>query len=1843
VTFSATALAKTTVDSLAWGTSPGLAYTASDVTAMTSFTVVLKDSYGNKVASDNTTEVVLSVQTGTAGLGGNLTRTASAGVVTFNNITYTKAESLKVRVTKDLLTLDSGSIVVAPASIDATKSSIARSGTGISADGVTKATVTVTIKDRFGNPVSGKAVTLSSTGSNNTLGQPSGTTNSSGQITGTLKTTTAEEKTIKIDTPAELTSLSVNVTFVSTSVVAAKSSITGTTPVLADGVASSTVSINLKDTNSNNVSGVTPDFTATDTNSRNSYGVCTVTDSNGNSTCSLKSTKAESKDLSISSPVTKVGGSVVFVAGAAAQIAKASGDTQTGTVGVALANVYKVLVTDSNSNPVSGKVINWAVATGSGSLSGASSSTDASGHAQISHTLGQTAGSGNNTVIATIDGTATSVTFSASAVANSTIASFEWVTAPAVSYVASSSSFMPTFSLKLKDTYGNFITADNSSQVVLSVQTGTGSLGGTLTKTASAGVVTFNNIRYPKAEDLIIRATMGAVFIDSAVITVSPGSATVIGKASGDTQTGTVGVALADVYKVLVTDSNSNPVSGKVINWAVATGSGSLSGASSSTDASGHAQISHTLGQTAGSGNNTVIATIDGTATSVTFSASAVANSTIASFEWVAVPAATYIASSSLPMQTFSVKLKDSYGNTIISDSSSQLVLSVKTGLGTLGGGLTKSAVSGVVTFNDITYTKADSLKLHLERSGLFIDSGMISVSPGPANKLVFSKEPISGAAGLPFGTQPQVQIQDANGNTITDGPDSMALITMSLESGSGTLSGTLASAAFAGVADWSNLKIDAYGAGKMLRATKSSTIVSGGTGVLVQNSMLFLNPQNNPNVPTGLVATVGSGTSLSWTAADGATSYEVFRGTSSGSLSPISTPTSTTFLDSTGIAGTLYYYAIRSLSVSGFSAGTAEIQATPIGAFSLVSAVASGGDKVTLSWGLAPGATAYTVKYGTTSGSYPNTASTTAISPYDVTGLESGDYYFMVTATNSIGNGAALEASVEKMASLSTVTAPSTITLSNPQISPSVNNRPSFLIGGVDNADTVRLYSDECVTEVGSAVASGATVIVGLTNELTSDGITTYKAQRTSAGKQSGCSSASFTYNYTGLSVLSTYSNAPNWNDYIRYSSPVDDLNHQVNTACDGSEGGYSGEYFSDNATTGCIHGGERRKVSITGYSSCTNLSLTENLGVFAWSECVLESGVPTFFSQGLAPGKGLRDLISNSGQWKDNFVDVKYSTVSVARSNRTAPWFNNTIVNLASGSTNNSNSTSIKSLGTVGAIYFVETSGLKSYGYSIGADKVSLITLGNSKLSKYEPGKSNNFRTNDCGSSGANQDLLICIAAQKFLWIEANLEGIDPTSGFGASSGIYAKGMKFSRIHASSIGSTSAQATVGALKFESSVSNLISGLRMSHVGFGAQFTTTSKTNIVRNLAIANVQGNDSTTRSLDVSSSSFSNKFYDLRVSHHSTQSSAAHAIEIRGDRNVFLRTHISNIKGSGSGLGLGCSGSTNCASENKFIQFVVAGADDSGIFLNGESIKDNLFMNVSAVNNRNTSVFFQGGSASSPTGYTGNTFVSVASANTGRAFASAPSNLSGSGNQFIDLYIDQSARALDITQSGFGTRARSFIYGNLAQACGADSAAGNADTRTGDLLCEDPTSSSGDLSNGFAGKVSVDDSKNPADTNGFAASIGSGDGYLQFESFFRGLGLDGSNFPHSDQRGFALGNFRIWDFTANRTGNLFNRSYAGTTANDPLNSDGSACGGNTVKASDTFVHKGIAFLRNAIEIDGDHVGNDDGLCSSNENCLWSPHIGAYQGQGDISAGYCTITGPTLTGIKVFQYRAY
>jgi len=177
---------------------------------------------------------------------------------------------------------------------------------------------------------------------------------------------------------------------------------------------------------------------------------------------------------------------------------------------------------------------------------------------------------------------------------------------------------------------------------------------------------------------------------------------------------------------------------------------------------------------------------------------------------------------------------------------------------------------------------------------------------------------------------------------------------------------------------------------------------------------------------PAGPTATAGNAqVSLSWTASTGATSYNIYFGTSAGVTTANGTRiagiAATSYTHSGLTNGTAYYYVVTAVNASGESAPSTQVSATPsapppppVGAALQPPAgptATAGNAQVSLSWTASTGATSYNIYFGTSAG--VTTANGTRIAgitatSYTHSGLTNGTaYYYVVTAVNASGESA--------------------------------------------------------------------------------------------------------------------------------------------------------------------------------------------------------------------------------------------------------------------------------------------------------------------------------------------------------------------------------------------------------------------------------------------------------------------------------------------------------------------------------------------------------------------------------------------------------------------------------------------------------------------------------------------------------------------------------------------------------------------------------------------------------------------------------------------------------------------
>jgi hypothetical protein len=172
------------------------------------------------------------------------------------------------------------------------------------------------------------------------------------------------------------------------------------------------------------------------------------------------------------------------------------------------------------------------------------------------------------------------------------------------------------------------------------------------------------------------------------------------------------------------------------------------------------------------------------------------------------------------------------------------------------------------------------------------------------------------------------------------------------------------------------------------------------------------------PAAPTGLTAAPGdSQVTLSWTAASGAASYNVYRSTASGAETLLQSGVAGTTFTDTGLTnGTTYYYKVSAVNAAGESPLSAEVSATPQVvapvAPSNLGATAVSTTQINLTWtDNSTNETGFVVDQATNSSF--TTGLTTInlganVTSFSATGLVAGTtYWFRVRATNAGGTSA--------------------------------------------------------------------------------------------------------------------------------------------------------------------------------------------------------------------------------------------------------------------------------------------------------------------------------------------------------------------------------------------------------------------------------------------------------------------------------------------------------------------------------------------------------------------------------------------------------------------------------------------------------------------------------------------------------------------------------------------------------------------------------------------------------------------------------------------------------------------
>lgn len=280
-----------------------------------------------------------------------------------------------------------------------------------------------------------------------------------------------------------------------------------------------------------------------------------------------------------------------------------SSTSVSAVAGTVVAASPSVVVKDQRSNVMAGVPVTFELTAGGGTVAGATQITDASGVATVGGwTLGTT--TGINALTATV-ASLPPVTFNATGTAGAAASAIKSA-GDAVIAVAGTG-VLPAPAVKVTDVNGNPV---SGVTVVFLVAGGSGSVSGGTQATDNSGTATVGGWTLgPTVGSNTLAANVGAIATLTFTATGRAGPPATVARSLGDGQTGTVGTSLPIAPAVIVTDANGNAVGNASVAFVIASGGGSVSGATQTTDNSGVATVGGwTLGRTAGP--NTLTATV---------------------------------------------------------------------------------------------------------------------------------------------------------------------------------------------------------------------------------------------------------------------------------------------------------------------------------------------------------------------------------------------------------------------------------------------------------------------------------------------------------------------------------------------------------------------------------------------------------------------------------------------------------------------------------------------------------------------------------------------------------------------------------------------------------------------------------------------------------------------------------------------------------------------------------------------------------------------------------------------------------------------------------------------------------------------------------------------------------------------------------------------------------------------------------------------------------------------------------------------------------------------------------
>ena len=525
-------------------------------------------------------------------------------------------------------------------------------------------------------------------------------------------------------------------------------------------------------------------------------------------------------------------------AGAAAKLVFSQQPTS-AVAGVAITPAVTVRIEDANGNlttSTANVVMGFGTNAGSGTLAGTTTVAAVNGVATFSGLSIDKAASGYT--LHTTSGTLTAAT---STPFNITVAAAnKLVFGVQPSTTAAGTAIAPAVTVRIEDAFGNLTASTANVAMAIGTNPGGGTLTGTTSANAVAGVATFSNLRINKTGTgyTLVASSSPLTAATSNPFNITPGATTALKFLQQPSNT-VAGASIAPAVTVRIEDANGNlTASTASVTVAIGTNpsSGTLSGIKTIAATAGVATFSDLSINKVGTGY-----TLTAASGALTVDTSSSFNITVAAankLTFAVQPTSAVAGVVISPAVT--VRVEDAFGNLVTTSGATVGVALTTPGGATLSGTASVAASGGIATFSTLSVNKTGSYTLTATSTGLLDGtSSSFTISHAVTASLTFSTQPSNSTGGIALTSQPVVTIKDGFGNLVTT-PESVTLSVTGNPAVGFSCTSTTVTSDVNGLATFAGCKINKAGTytltatdGTITQLSSSITIATGPVSTL--------------------------------------------------------------------------------------------------------------------------------------------------------------------------------------------------------------------------------------------------------------------------------------------------------------------------------------------------------------------------------------------------------------------------------------------------------------------------------------------------------------------------------------------------------------------------------------------------------------------------------------------------------------------------------------------------------------------------------------------------------------------------------------------------------------------------------------------------------------------------------------------------------------------------------------------------------------------------------------------------------------------------------------------------